>query len=105
MTTAHVVVTVAVFVVGWLLGMKHGRDEGSVQVLIVVALALSGNEESARELHERLLDRGRTIRLGNLYPLLRDLERMGLVISREVPGSPARAGRPLVVYRIAKGGR
>lgn len=37
---------------------------------------------------------------GSVYPALRDLEREGLVVSREGAPSPQRGGRPRRYYRL-----
>jgi PadR family transcriptional regulator PadR len=41
---------------------------------------------------------------GNVYPVLRELERAGLVTSREGEVTEARGGRPRIYYRITAEG-
>lgn len=93
--TTIVLTALLAHIAGFLLGLRQGHR------MVRVALALRNGEASALELHDRL-GKGAGL-LDTLHPLLRGLERRGVLASREVPGGPERGGRPRVVYRLREG--
>lgn len=88
----------ALVVVAFALGVRVGRDREALATGLIAAL--SEGEASASALFDRLHREGMHVRIVMLYPRLRELERLGVVTSREVPGGPARGGRGRIVYRL-----
>jgi PadR family transcriptional regulator PadR len=59
------------------------------------------------EIHDRLRDRGLEglVSAGAIYPVLRELERDGMLTSFAGETTPARGGRPRIYYELTGEGR
>lgn len=65
-------------------------------VLLQLIMELDGD---ALGLIKRAAEDGVVLWPQQVYPILRELEREGVIASYEVPGPPERGGRPRIYYR------
>lgn len=72
--------------------------EWRIQARLAVLEALRDGPLSSLQIMGRVLDANE----GSIYPVLRGLEREGLVIRTTEPGGLERGGRPRAIYRPAK---
>jgi len=79
-------------------------NAGATSLVLLAVLREEGRAMYGYELAKRLdaADGGVPVRLGTLYPVLRSLERQGLLDSRLVPSA---AGPARKYYRLTRAGR